>query len=80
VTGLHNHFTLPRNDLKVVEMGATINARMGLNTWAAFTGTNEKAAIAEGWGHGRRRTQESSRPRPCHESWLVLPRRLRLLW
>src|SRR5689334_16266384 len=38
--------TLPRNDLKVVEMGAVINARMGLNTWAAFTGTNEKAAIA----------------------------------
>jgi len=38
--------TLPRADLKVVEMGATINARMGLNTWAAFTGTNEKAAIA----------------------------------
>ena len=35
-----------RNDLKVVEMGATINARMGLNTWAAFTGTNERAAIA----------------------------------
>ena len=39
-------FTLGRNDLKVVEMGATINARMGLNTWAAFTGTNDKAAIA----------------------------------
>jgi hypothetical protein len=39
-------FTLARNDLKVVEMGATINARMGLNTWAAFTGTNEKAAVA----------------------------------
>jgi len=38
--------TLPRSDLKVVEMGATINARMGLNTWAAFTGTDEKAAIA----------------------------------
>ncbi len=38
--------TLGRNDLKVVEMGATINSRMGLNTWAAFTGTNEKAAIA----------------------------------
>jgi hypothetical protein len=38
--------TLGRSDLKVVEMGATINARMGLNTWAAFTGTNEKAAIA----------------------------------
>jgi hypothetical protein len=27
-------------------MGAPINARMGLNTWAAFVGTNEKAAIA----------------------------------
>jgi hypothetical protein len=39
-------FTLGRSDLKVSEMGATINARMGLNTWAAFTGTNEKAAIA----------------------------------
>jgi len=39
-------FTLPRADLKVVEMGATINARMGLNTWAAFTGTNENAAVA----------------------------------
>jgi Domain of Unknown Function (DUF1259) len=38
--------TLPRNDVKVVEMGAAINARMGLNTWAAFTGTNDKAAIA----------------------------------
>src|SRR6185295_5936160 len=39
-------FTLPRPDVKVVEMGATINARMGLNTWAAFTGSNDKAAIA----------------------------------
>jgi len=39
-------FTLPRSDLKVVEMGAPINARMGLNTWAAFTGTNDKAAVA----------------------------------
>jgi hypothetical protein len=45
-TGAVYKFTLPRNDLKIVEMGATINARMGLNTWAAFTGTNEKAAIA----------------------------------
>jgi hypothetical protein len=39
-------FTLGRTDVKVVEMGATINARMGLNTWAAFTGTDEKAAVA----------------------------------
>jgi hypothetical protein len=38
--------TIGRSDLKVTEMGAVINARMGLNTWAAFTGTNEKAAIA----------------------------------
>lgn len=45
-TGAVYKFTLPRKDLKVVEMGATINARMGLNTWAAFTGTNDKAAIA----------------------------------
>lgn len=45
-TGAVYKFTLPRSDLKVVEMGATINARMGLNTWAAFTGTNQKAAIA----------------------------------
>jgi hypothetical protein len=27
-------------------MGAAINARMGLNTWAAFVGTNDKAAVA----------------------------------
>src|SRR5206468_3585197 len=38
--------TIGRSDLKIMEMGAVINARMGLNTWAAFTGTNEKAAIA----------------------------------
>jgi Domain of Unknown Function (DUF1259) len=45
-TGAVYKFTLGRSDVKVVEMGAPINARMGLNTWAAFTGTNEKAAIA----------------------------------
>ena len=38
--------TIGRDDLKVSEMGAPITARMGLNTWAAFVGTNEKAAIA----------------------------------
>lgn len=38
--------TIGRDDLKITEMGAPINARMGLNTWAAFTGTNENAAIA----------------------------------
>src|SRR6266404_1356517 len=38
--------TLGRDDLSVKEMGATIKARMGLNTWAAFVGTNEDAAVA----------------------------------
>jgi len=38
--------TIGRDDLKLTEMGATINARMGLNTWAAFLGTNDNAAIA----------------------------------
>ena len=35
-----------RSDLAVEEMGATINARMGLNTWAAFTGNNQDAVVA----------------------------------
>jgi len=38
--------TVGRDDLSVKEMGATISARMGLNTWAAFVGTNEDAAVA----------------------------------
>jgi hypothetical protein len=38
--------TVGRPDLDVKEMGAKINARMGLNTWAAFVGTNEDAAVA----------------------------------
>ena len=38
--------TVGRDDIDVKEMGATINARMGLNTWAAFVGTNEDAAVA----------------------------------
>src|SRR3954453_19002273 len=38
--------TVGRDDLKLTEMGAPINARMGLNTWAAFVGNNDKAAIA----------------------------------
>ena len=32
-TGAVYKFTLGRTDLKVTEMGASINARMGLNTW-----------------------------------------------
>ena len=38
--------TIGRDDLKLTEMGAPINARMGLNTWAAFVGTDENTAIA----------------------------------
>ena len=34
------------SDLTVREHGATINARMGLNTWAAFTGSNTDAMVA----------------------------------
>jgi Domain of Unknown Function (DUF1259) len=45
-TGAVYKFTLPRGDLKIAEMGATINARMGLNTWAAFTGTRRRRSLA----------------------------------
>ncbi len=38
--------TIGRPDIQMREMGAVINARMGLNTWAAFTGTNGDAMIA----------------------------------
>jgi hypothetical protein len=38
--------TLGRDDVNLKDMGATINARMGLNTWAAFVGTNDDAAVA----------------------------------
>jgi hypothetical protein len=38
--------TVGRDDLNLKEMGATINARMGLNTWAAFVGNDQSAAVA----------------------------------
>jgi hypothetical protein len=38
--------TIGRDDLNLTEMGAKINARMGLNTWAAFYGTDSNAEIA----------------------------------
>jgi Domain of Unknown Function (DUF1259) len=38
--------TVGRDDLKVTDMGAPINARMGLNTWAAFYGTDANAEVA----------------------------------
>jgi len=38
--------TIARSDVTVKEMGATINARMGLNTWAAFYGSDADAVVA----------------------------------
>jgi hypothetical protein len=38
--------TIGRPDISMREMGAVINARMGLNTWAAFVGTNGDAMVA----------------------------------
>ena len=45
-TGAVYKITVGRDDLGMKEHGATINARMGLNTWAAFVGSQEDAAIA----------------------------------
>jgi hypothetical protein len=45
-TGQVYKITVGRDDLKIREMGADINARMGLNTWAAFVGNDQSAAIA----------------------------------
>jgi len=38
--------TVGRDDLGLKEMGATINSRMGLNTWAAFYGSDADAVVA----------------------------------
>jgi hypothetical protein len=38
--------TIGRPDINLKEMGAVINARMGLNTWAAFFGTDASAVVA----------------------------------
>jgi hypothetical protein len=45
-TGAVYKITVGRDDLGMKEHGAVINARMGLNTWAAFVGTQEDAAVA----------------------------------
>jgi len=45
-TGLVYKITIGRDDLKLTEMGAKINSRMGLNTWAAFFGSDANAEIA----------------------------------
>ena len=38
--------TIGRPDIDLREHGAVINARMGLNTWAAFAGTDDNAMVA----------------------------------
>ena len=38
--------TIGRSDINLVEMGARINTRMGLNTWAAFAGSDQDAVVA----------------------------------
>lgn len=38
--------TVGRDDLHLTEMGAKISARMGLNTWAAFFGSDSNAEVA----------------------------------
>jgi Domain of Unknown Function (DUF1259) len=38
--------TIGRPDLTIREHGATIDARMGLNTWAVFAGSDDEAVVA----------------------------------
>ena len=43
--GMVYKITVGRDDLKLKEMGAPISSRMGLNTWAAFYGSDANAEI-----------------------------------
>jgi hypothetical protein len=45
-TGAVYKITIGRPDINLREHGALINARMGLNTWAAFTGAPADAMVA----------------------------------
>lgn len=45
-TGPVYKITVGRDDIDLREMGARIGTRMGLNSWAAFYGTDASAAIA----------------------------------
>jgi uncharacterized protein DUF1259 len=45
-TGPVYKITIARNDLDIREHGARIDARMGLNTWAAFAGDDSDAVVA----------------------------------
>src|SRR5438132_1672078 len=44
--GMVYKITIGRPDIPLKEMGASINARMGLNTWAAFYGSDADAVVA----------------------------------
>jgi hypothetical protein len=46
VNGPTVKYTVGRNDLSVMAMGAEMTASMGLNSWASFAGTMEKSHIA----------------------------------
>ncbi len=39
-------YVVGRPDIRLVDMGATIGTRMGLNSWAAFAGSDSAAAVA----------------------------------
>jgi hypothetical protein len=45
-TGPVYKIIIGRPDIPLKEMGASINARMGLNTWAAFYGSDADAVVA----------------------------------
>ena len=45
-TGAVYKITIGRPDIKMQDMGAPVNARMGLNTWAAFYGSDADAVVA----------------------------------
>src|SRR6266849_8008583 len=45
-TGDVYKITVGRDDLNLMEMGAKISSRMGLNTWAAFFGSDASAEVA----------------------------------
>ena len=44
-TGAVYKITIGRDDLKMTEMGASINARMGLNTWAALRAATKERRL-----------------------------------
>ncbi len=43
--GVYKH-TIARPDVSLMEHGTAVSSFMGFNTWAAWQGTNEKAAVA----------------------------------